>query len=64
MVLVLLVNILEKTMVDFGITVDVSNLNNKDKMRVQGAFFELGIEWGFFWQTVCTLEQKLLHKFI
>lgn len=32
-------------MIDFEITVDVSNLSVVEKMRVQDAFFELGIVW-------------------
>lgn len=32
-------------MIDFEITVDVSNLSVVEKMRVQDAFFELGVGW-------------------
>lgn len=45
-------------MIDFEITVDVSNLSVVEKMRVQDAFFELGIGWPVYGEKYSYLDKN------
>lgn len=43
-------------MVDYEITVDVSNASVATKIKVQDAFFKLGFEWWFYGTNYTNLD--------